>query len=41
MDLAIIYATGKRAIITLEKDANAETMFKEVFEAWSQTASGQ
>ena len=41
MDLAIIYATGKRAIITLEKDANAEAMFKEVFEAWGQTASGQ
>ena len=34
MDLAIIYATGKRAIITLEKDAAAETMFNEVFAAW-------
>ncbi|MDP1730032.1 MAG: hypothetical protein Q8L54_02415 [Devosia sp.] len=41
MDLALIYATGKRAIITLEKDAQAEAMFKEVFAAWSQTASGQ
>jgi hypothetical protein len=39
MDLAVIYATGKRAIITLEKDATAETMFKEVFEAWGQTAA--
>lgn len=41
MDLAIIYATGKRAIITLEKDASAEAMFKDVFAAWGQTASGQ
>ncbi|MHB1110935.1 MAG: hypothetical protein ACYCZU_11565 [Devosia sp.] len=40
MDLAVIYATGKRAIITLEKDAAAEAMFKEVFDAWGQTASG-
>jgi len=37
MDLAIIYATGKRAIITLEKDTAAETMFNEVFEAWGNT----
>jgi hypothetical protein len=35
MDLALIYATGKRAIITLEKDANAETMFTEVVGAWN------
>ncbi|HEY0918212.1 MAG TPA: hypothetical protein VGD93_03265, partial [Devosia sp.] len=41
MDLAIIYATGKRAIITLEKDAEAEAMFKDVFEAWGRTASSQ
>ena len=41
MDLAVIYATGKRAIITLEKDAAAETMFKDVFDVWGQTASGQ
>jgi hypothetical protein len=34
MDLALIYASGKRAIITLEKDAAAEQMFKEVFAAW-------
>jgi hypothetical protein len=38
MDLAVIYATGKRAIITLEKDAQAEAMFREVFDAWG-TAS--
>jgi len=35
MDLALIYATGKRAIITLEKDANAEAMFNEVVAAWT------
>lgn len=39
MDLAVIYATGKRAIITLEKDSAAQTMFNEVFQAWSSTAS--
>jgi hypothetical protein len=36
IDLALIYATGKRAIITLEKDANAQKMFDEVFAAWGQ-----
>ena len=41
MDLALIYATGKRAIITLEKDSAAESLFTEVFGAWSQTASAQ
>jgi hypothetical protein len=35
MDLALIYATGKRAIITLEKDANAEKLFNEVVTAWN------
>ena len=39
MDLALIYATGKRAIITLEKDAAAETMFAEVVGAWNKTAT--
>ena len=34
MDLALIYASGKRAIITLEKDAAAQAMFTEVFAAW-------
>lgn len=34
MDLALIYATGKRAIITLEKDADAQALFNEVVEAW-------
>jgi hypothetical protein len=35
MDLAIVYATGKRAIITLEKDAAAEKLFADVFKAWA------
>jgi hypothetical protein len=39
IDLALVYATGKRAIITLEKDAAADGLFKEVFSAWGQTAS--
>ncbi|RYE07998.1 MAG: hypothetical protein EOP22_15455 [Hyphomicrobiales bacterium] len=34
MDLALIYASGKRAIITLEKDGAAEKLFSEVFAAW-------
>lgn len=34
IDLAIIYATGKRAIITLEKDEVAQKLFEEVFAAW-------
>ena len=34
MDLALIYATGKRAIITLEKDADAQALFGEVVQAW-------
>jgi hypothetical protein len=41
IDLALIYATGKRAIITLEKDNAAEALFTEVFGAWSQLASVQ
>ncbi|WP_423066731.1 hypothetical protein [Devosia sp. CN2-171] len=39
MDLALIYATGKRAIITLEKDANAEKLFTEVVGAWNGAAT--
>jgi len=38
MDLAVIYGTGKRAIITLEKDDEAQAMFTKVFDAWSQAA---
>jgi hypothetical protein len=36
MDLALIYATGKRAIITLEKDASAVALFDEVVGAWNE-----
>jgi hypothetical protein len=36
MDLALIYATGKRAIITLEKDPAAVTLFNDVVGAWNQ-----
>ena len=41
MDLALIYATGKRAIITLEKDAAAETMFTEVVGEWTKSVAAQ
>jgi len=34
IDLAIVYATGKRAIITLEKDDAAQKLFAEVFKSW-------
>jgi len=36
MDLALIYATGKRAIITLEKDPAAVTLFNEVVGTWTE-----
>jgi len=39
IDLAIIYATGKKAIITLEKDDKAEQLFTQVFDEWSKEAS--
>lgn len=39
MDLALIYATGKRAIITLEKDASAEKLFTDVVGAWNNAAA--
>ena len=34
MDLAVVYGTGRNAIITLEKDAAAQTLFDKVFTAW-------
>ncbi|MEP7241734.1 MAG: hypothetical protein ABI697_12680 [Devosia sp.] len=41
MDLALIYASGKRAIITLEKDDKAQKLFKDVFASWgAKTANG-
>ena len=39
MDLALIYASGKRAIITLEKDPTAQKLFEDVFASWEKTAS--
>ena len=38
MDLALIYASGKRAIITLEKDDKATALFTKVFAEWNKTA---
>jgi hypothetical protein len=41
MDLALIYASGKRAIITLEKDDKAEKLFSDVFASWgAKTGNG-
>lgn len=37
LDLAMLYSTGKQAIITLEKDEAAQALFKEVMEIWQQT----
>jgi hypothetical protein len=39
MDLALIYATGKRAIITLEKDAAAEKLFNDVVSEWTKSVA--
>ena len=36
MDLAVVYGTGRNAIITLEKDEAAQALFDKVFEAWAQ-----
>jgi len=38
MDLALIYATGKRAIITLEKDVTAMALFADAVKAWTAAA---
>ena len=37
IDLALIYATGKRAIITLEKDEAAMKLFASVIKTWNET----
>ncbi|MET3899605.1 hypothetical protein ABIB57_003567 [Devosia sp. UYZn731] len=39
MDLAVIYGTGRNAIITLEKDDAAQALFDKVFTAWAKPAS--
>jgi len=36
MDLAVVYGTGRNAIITLEKDDAAQTLFDKVFGAWAE-----
>ena len=36
MDLAVVYGTGRNAIITLEKDETAQALFEKVFGTWSQ-----
>lgn len=36
MDLAVVYGTGRNAIITLEKDDAAQALFDKVFAAWAQ-----
>ncbi|MBN9346667.1 MAG: hypothetical protein J0I48_10790 [Devosia sp.] len=41
MDLALIYASGKRAIITLEKDPAAQALFSDVFSAWGNAPASQ
>ncbi|MCF6302928.1 MAG: hypothetical protein L3J13_06975 [Devosiaceae bacterium] len=40
MDLALIYASGNRAIITLEKDDGAQALFREVMAVWQSAAGG-
>jgi len=35
MDLAVIYGTGRNAIITLEKDETAQALFDKVFATWA------
>jgi hypothetical protein len=40
MDLALIYASGKRAIITLEKDDKAQKLFSDVFASWAKAKTG-
>ena len=36
MDLAVVYGTGRNAIITLEKDEAAQALFEKVFAAWAE-----
>lgn len=36
MDLAIVYGTGRNAILTLEKDEDAQALFDRVLTAWAQ-----
>lgn len=36
MDLAVVYGTGRNAIITLEKDETAQALFDKVFATWAE-----
>ena len=36
MDLAVVYGTGRNAIITLEKDETAQALFEKVFDTWAE-----
>jgi hypothetical protein len=36
MDLAVVYGTGRNAIITLEKDDAAQALFDKVFATWAE-----
>jgi hypothetical protein len=36
MDLAVVYGTGRNAILTLEKDDEAQALFEKVFTAWAE-----
>jgi hypothetical protein len=36
MDLAVVYGTGRNAILTLEKDEEAQALFDKVFSEWAQ-----
>ena len=36
LDLAIVYGTGRNAILTLEKDEEAQALFDTVLAAWAQ-----
>lgn len=36
MDLAVVYGTGRNAILTLEKDQEAQALFEKALAAWAQ-----
>lgn len=36
LDLAVVYGTGRNAILTLEKDEEAQALFQKVFSSWSE-----
>jgi hypothetical protein len=39
LDLALVYADGKRAVVTLEKDGDAQLLFDNAKEAWTKAAA--